>query len=72
MKISVTKQGNGVFVTYGWRGAKGLSSENFPARFKVSLLDNWAIVFGAVENLTNRDLKRDCIFLNAFLPSAFE
>jgi hypothetical protein len=39
----------------------GLSVANFRARFGIALLDNWTIIFGAAEGLTNRDLTQKLI-----------
>jgi hypothetical protein len=46
IEIGVHKQGRGVYVTYGWRDTKGLEIANFPAKFNIGLIENWAIAFG--------------------------
>jgi hypothetical protein len=43
----------------------GLEIADFPTKFKITLVDNWAVVFGAEENLTNKDLIQKMIFITA-------
>jgi hypothetical protein len=65
IEITLVKKERGVYITSGWTDTKGLAVSNFPAQFKIGLIDNWAIVFGAVENLTNRDLTQKLVYITA-------
>jgi hypothetical protein len=65
IEITVSKIGIGIHVTHGYREAKGLSIKIFPSRFRASLIDKWAIIFGTSETPSDKELMQRLAFITA-------
>jgi hypothetical protein len=64
IEITVTKEGEGVYLRYAKRASSALDMENLPERISVQLLNGWSVIFGASENAMDGELTQRLLYIS--------